>query len=175
MINGYYQEPGNTQRTALDAEEMILANGAAEAREADALREQVKAYSAQIEELKELYEKNSALVEKLTKMDLPGLESSVLSAIEESRGQIADMLQKSDEFSHRENVRVYRNIQASTDQLLRKQSEELLGAAQDAKGQEARPRDKVRTAPLIVALLILAVQLLDSFGIMDMLVRMIRG
>jgi len=39
--------------------------------------------------------------------------------------QIEQLIKDSDAYHHKENVRVYRNVQAATDQLLQKQTQEL--------------------------------------------------
>lgn len=49
------------------ADEQIRANGEAEAREADRLREENEAYRTGIEELKQLYRKNCDLIAQMTR------------------------------------------------------------------------------------------------------------
>ena len=39
--------------------------------------------------------------------------------------QIEQLIKDSDAYNHKENVRVYRNVQAATDQLLQKQTQDL--------------------------------------------------
>lgn len=180
--------------TNLTAEEMILANGAAEAREAERLRDTADRYAEEIAELKALYDKNSALVEELRELnaqsvrgvqdvckstlesidaanasvkdiDFSALQKAIIDSVQESQTRTADLLQQSDDFSHKENVRVYRNIQAATDQLLQKQTEQLTEALEPLK-TPARPQvSKVQVATLIVALLGVAIEVLDILGV----------
>lgn len=172
----------NVSNTNLSADEMILANGAAEARETDRLRDTADRYEKDIEELKALYDKNSALVEELRSMnveankgiqdvmksavdrieaanasikdiDFTELQNAITNAVQQSQDKTADLLQQSDDFSHKENVRVYRNIQAATDQLLQKQTEELTAALEPLKAP-ARPKaNGVQIATLIFVIL----------------------
>ncbi|MDD6363357.1 MAG: hypothetical protein PUG18_08955 [Lachnospiraceae bacterium] len=194
---------GATER----ADDMIRANGAAEAREAEHLRSTAAEYSSEIEELKKLYEKNSALVEQLRAMneetarntlksvqdasaqitqsaasfkdiDLAGMQQQIAASVEDSRKTIADLMQQSDDFAHKENVRVYRNIQAATDQLLQKQTQELKDGMETLKEQLTPKKQKasaVSVLTLLLVILCLAYEVLDSFGVISMIVRMIIG
>ena len=121
--------------------------------EKDQLRDSVAEYALNLRELQDLYEKNSILIERLREMNMETtssmrdalqelserlgrpvqteglsqdeLREGIISSVQESQEKIAQMLQQSDDFNHRENVRVYRNIQASTAQELEKQSKDL--------------------------------------------------
>lgn len=148
-------------------DEMIRANGAAEAAQADRLKAEIGAYSRQLAELRALYEKNNALVEKLQVMNASAADSvrslaeqsasrleATSTAVEELSGaefqrrivdsiggsqqKIAELLQQSDEFAHKENVRVYRNIQASMISELEKQTKTLQGSLDDLAARLAR-------------------------------------
>ena len=57
--------------------------------------------------------------------------TAIIGSVEESRSKAEALQQKSDEFNHRENVRVYRNIQASM-------ISELGVPDQDVRGTEGR-------------------------------------
>ena len=74
---------GATER----ADDMIRANGAAEAREAEHLRSTAAEYSSEIEELKKLYEKNSALVEQLRAMNEETARNT-LKSVQDASAQI---------------------------------------------------------------------------------------
>lgn len=180
--------------TNLTAEEMILANGAAEAREAERLKDAADRYAQEIDELKALYDKNNALIEELREMnvssvkgvqevcknaiagidaanasvkdiDFSALQQAIIASIQESQTHTADLLQQSDEFSHKENVRVYRNIQAATDQLLQKQTEQLTEALEPLK-TPARPKaTRIQIVTLILVLLGVALEALDILGV----------
>ena len=132
---------------------LIRANGLAEEMEKDQLRDEVAEYAHNLRELRDLYEKNSILIERLREMNMETTSSMrdalqelsermgtpvqvegltqdqmrelILSSVQESQEKIGELLKQSDDFNHRENVRVYRNIQASTAQELEKQSKDL--------------------------------------------------
>lgn len=180
--------------TKLTADEMILANGAAEAREADRLRDTADRYAQEIEELKALYDKNSALVEQLRELnaasaqnvqgvvdkalesidaanasiqnvDFSALQSAILTSVQESQAKTADLLQQSDDFSHKENVRVYRNIQAATDQLLQKQTEQLTEALEPLKTPVRQRVNGVQITTLVLAAVAVALEILNTLGV----------
>lgn len=184
---------GTASNTNLTADEMILANGAAEAREADRLRDTADRYAQEIEELKALYERNSALVEQLRELnaasaqnvqgvvdkalesidaanasiqnvDYSTLQSAILASIKESQDKTADLLQQSDDFSHKENVRVYRNIQAATDQLLQKQTEQLTEALEPLKTPRKTRVNGIQITTLVLAAVAVALEILNILG-----------
>lgn len=180
--------------TKLTADEMILANGAAEAREAERLRDTADRYAEEIAELKALYDKNSALVEQLRELhaasaqnvqgvvdkalesidaanasiqnvDFSELQSAILASVQESQSKTADLLQQSDDFSHKENVRVYRNIQAATDQLLQKQTEQLTEALEPLKAPRKAGVNGVQITTLVLAAVAVALEILNTLGV----------
>lgn len=201
------------------ADDMIRANGEAQAIEVDTLKDTVRAYQRQIEELKTLYEKNSALVEELRKMniettkgvqdvmkassdalaknsdalnhlDFSGIqtgirsdvqtdtknaieasESKVVESVAASQQKLADLLQQSDDFAHKENVRVYRNVQAATDQLLKKQTEELGTQFEDLKKPQKPKISWIQIVILIFVAAGTALSALDAFGVFQLLMR----
>ncbi len=127
-----------------DPDEIIRANGLAEAMEMDDLKKELRASAAQIRRLEELYERNNALIDQLREIneettrrigEITDKATETIAANSAAVKDIdwdgmhrkfSDLLQQSDEQSHKENVRVYRNIQAATDQLLQKQTQELV-------------------------------------------------
>ena len=134
-------------------DEMIRANGAAEAARTNRLREEVSDYTQVIEQLRELYDRNNELVQKLQFMNrsqtdeirrllqenndriteklsslqdydtqamqdgisaaVADSQQTVLTALQKTQDHASQLQQQSDDFNHKENVRVYRNIQAS--------------------------------------------------------------
>ena len=199
-------------------DELIRANGAAEAAQADRLKSEVNDYAGMIDQLQALYEKNSELVQKLHFMNLSttenirsmltennekiaekldalqefdtaGLEARLKSSFDDSiaesdervkgeldrsREKLIQLQQRSDEFGHRESVRVYRNVQASMVQELARQTEELsaaissLEAAQLKFMEENRPDGKQKffsrlTFGLVIGVLVL--QILEGAGL----------
>ena len=146
-------------------DEMIRANGAAEAAQTDRLKAEVEDYSKILEELRQLYDRNNELVQKLQFMNRNATESvrtllednnrqiseklaaleewdhkafeaqmqaslkdakdEIMGSIRESSSEARDLFSEVNDFSHRDNVRVYRNVQASMIAELTKQTQEL--------------------------------------------------
>jgi chorismate mutase len=197
------------------ADDMIRANEEAQAVEVDALKETVQAYQKQLEELKELYSKNSALNDEMRQMSLETtkgvqdvmkasaqalaennnalrnvdfakmqaesseqLESKtkelgeqLTASLAETQQKLADLMQQSDDFAHKENVRVYRNVQAATEQLLKKQTDELKERLAELEKPKKEKITWIQILTLAAALLTLALEALDAFGILSMFLR----
>ena len=149
----------------MSPDEMIRANGAAEAAQTDRLKAEVEDYAQILEEIRELYNKNNELVQKLQFMNrssadnvkslleennrqiseklsaleawdhkafetemkdsLKGMRDEIVGSIRESSGEARILFSGVNDFSHRDNVRVYRNVQASMIAELTKQTQEL--------------------------------------------------
>ena len=198
-------------------DELIRANGAAEAAQTDRLREEVSDYTQAIEQLRELCDRNSELVQKLQFMNrsqadetrrlltensdrieqklaavrewdtqelqdrvgevataVGSSREAVLAAVQSAREQTAMLQQQSDDFSHRENVRVYRNIQASMIAELGKQTQEL-SARLDALQESLRPDPSVpfmRKVSFGLLIAVLAIQLLEGVGLLSLFLSM---
>lgn len=162
-----------------DPEEMIRANGAAEAAEQERLRQDIVDYQRMLGEMKDLYLKNNELVtqmqdavrqftgelpspdqieaalaesekeaadiahsettnegariveEKLKVMEEKaaagenGGGDSVLAAIDAAQQALTELMNTAGEHSHRDSVRVYRNVQASLVSELESQTKTL--------------------------------------------------
>ena len=198
-------------------DELIRANGAAEAAQTDRLREEVSDYTQVIEQLRDLYDRNNELVQKLQFMnrsqtdeirnllqenndriseklaaiqslDAQALQEQVSAAVSGPQEQILASLQKtqeharqlqqeSDDFNHKENVRVYRNIQASMIAELGKQTQELrtqLDALQEAV-QALRPDPAegfLRKMSFGLLAAVLAIQLIEAVGLLSLFLSM---
>lgn len=199
-------------------DELIRANGAAEAAHTNRLREEVSDYTQMIEQLRDLYDRNNELVQKLQFMnrsqademrlllqenndriseklaslqglDTQALQDSVTAAVNSSGDSVRDALaeglrqtqdhaaqlsQQSDDFNHKENVRVYRNIQASMISELGKQTAELkeqIDALQTlVKPDPAETLMRKVTFGLLAA--VLAIQLLEGVGLLSLFLSM---
>ena len=188
------------------ADELIRANGEAQAIEVDTLKDTVASYQNQIDELKALYHRNSALVQEICRMnvettkgvqdvmevsaktisensdalqnvDIAKLQeeskaaveeasAKVLASIEQSQQKIEGLLQQSDDFAHKENVRVYRNVQAATEQLLQKQTSELKTELDSIKKSQKPAVTWAQIVTMLLAAASVALILLQYFGIM---------
>lgn len=136
-----------------NAGELIKANSAAEAMEMKKLREQIAQYEEILQEMRKLNLRNSELAEITRTLMEEGLlamtellkgtgqESGQEEVLERLQGQLGEMkellLQKEDnkqlleeiankteDFIHKENVKVYRNVQAVVTEGLQSQKEE---------------------------------------------------
>lgn len=99
------------------------------------------------------------------------LKEQVTASIAESEQKIADLLQQSDDFAHKENVRVYRNVQAATDQLLKQQTQEIKEQLEELGKTGKKQVTWIQILILVLVLLGTAVEVLDACGIFDMLFR----
>ena len=195
-------------------DELIRANGAAEAAQTDRLREEVSDYTQMIEQLRELYDRNNELVQKLQFMNrsqtdeirqliqenneriseklaamqdwdaqtlqeqvqaaVGTSQQDVLAAVRRSQEQAEQLRQQSDDFNHRENVRVYRNIQASMIAELGKQTQEIreqLDALEASMKPD--PADAVmRRLSFGFVIAVLVIQLLEGVGLLSMFLSM---
>lgn len=90
------------------------------------------------------------------------------SQLQELQEKIADLIQQSDDFQHKENVRVYRNVQAATDQLLQKQTDDLKADLQPAQNQDRKGHTSgISIAAFVVSLLTLVYVVCDSLGVVQ--------
>ena len=120
-----------------NAQEMIRANMTAEAVKMEQLQNQMQAYDGLMQEIRKVNLKtaeNAAEVQTVLKECMDRLETMQsdggrTAEDQETLAEIKNVLetrfQQSDDFIHKENVRVYRNVQAAFVEELNKQTEEL--------------------------------------------------
>ena len=120
-----------------NAQEMIRANMTAEAVKMEQLQNQMQAYDGLMQEIRKVNLKtaeNAAEVQTVLKECMDRLEAMQsdggrTAEDQETLAEIKNLLearfQQSDDFIHKENVRVYRNVQAAFVEELNKQTEEL--------------------------------------------------
>ena len=123
------------------AQEMIKANMTAEAKENKKLREQVETYEILIQEMKQLNFKNMESAERVNKLAENGCET-LKKTVEElqknplnDKKYIEDLFAQADESLHKENVKVYRNVQAVIIDGLKEQTDTLLQQNKNVKKQ----------------------------------------
>lgn len=123
-----------------NAQEMIRANSAAEAVKMEQMQNQLKAYDELMQEIRRVNIKTAENVESVRKVLTQCMEK--LEGMEKDGGQSADVEQQlagirslleerfaqSEEFMHKENVKVYRNVQAAFTEELGRQSQESKGS-----------------------------------------------
>ncbi len=209
-----------------NADEMIRANGAAEAAQSDRMQEEISEYRRMIEQLKDLSNSNSELVQKLQFMNMSttdsikqaiqennaliadklaeinnwdtraleeGLNSSLTSSLDASQEKIIhsvlnaqdrneELHQLSDSFNHKENVRVYRNVQASIITELQKQTQqmqseitELKQALNETIEESQKPTDTeklYKKAMMVIVSVVLALQVVEGFGLINIILNL---
>lgn len=118
-----------------NAQEMIRANSAAEAAKMEQMQRQMKAYDELMQEIRRVNIKTAENVDHVQDMLAQCVEK--LETLEAGSGQAEDVekqlagikslleerIARSEEFVHRENVKVYRNVQAAFTEELEKQSQ----------------------------------------------------
>lgn len=86
------------------------------------------------------------------------------SASSENMKRLEELFRQSDDFVHRENVKVYRNVQAATAEELGKQIEAVLGGQQALAGK-GKGMHAVSILTLIVAIVNLAMLIAHLAGV----------
>lgn len=108
-------------------QEMITANSQADAKEMQNLQEQVEKYEGVLDRINETVDSLDKKISEIQPADVPAPVidteeyTSKLTGVE---GKLADHI-------HKENVRVYRNVQASVVDELSKQTEALTGSIKE--------------------------------------------
>lgn len=123
-----------------NAQEMIRANSAAEAARMEQMQKQMQAYDEVMQEIRRVNIRTSENVENVRSLlaqcmeKLEGLEAED-GQTEDAEKQLAgirslleERLTQSEEFVHRENVKVYRNVQAALTEELEKQNQTSKGS-----------------------------------------------
>ncbi|MBQ8139398.1 MAG: hypothetical protein IJ195_08100 [Lachnospiraceae bacterium] len=109
----------------LNAQEMIRANGEAEAQQMNFLKTQVSEYQGCLDRLSQVCDELGTLENRIGNLSLPDNSASEeaigeirdkLEAAERKLNELGESLEKAgnnDESLHKEGVRIYKNIQAS--------------------------------------------------------------
>ena len=122
-----------------NAQELIRANSAAEAAKMEQMEKQLAAYDELMQEMRRVNIKTSENVENMRKLLAQCMEK--LESLETDKDKGADVEQQlagikslleerfaqSEEFMHKENVKVYRNVQAAFTEELGKQAQTSKG------------------------------------------------
>ena len=148
-------------------DEMIRANGAAEAAQTDRLKAEVEAYTQVLAELRELYEKNNELVQKLQFMNRNTTEG-IRTLIEDNNRQISAKLSELEEWDHK----AFRaEMQASMIAELTDQTKELNEKLEIIQKQSEPDRAQTTMQKVSVGLLIavMVIQVLEGAGLIALL------
>lgn len=157
------------------AQEIIRANSAAEAKENRKLREQVETYEELLQQMKQINLKNMESAQQVSKLTQESFESiknkieTIQPATDEDKQYIEEVFSKLDDSLHKENVKVYRNVQAvineQTDLLKTRLDEDKQHMVKNSKKQTLFL--KIMSIVILVAVLAdVALQVLRIFGIL---------
>ena len=132
-----------------NAQEMIRANMTAEAAKMEQMQNQMKVYDDLMQEIRQVNLKTAqnlsdiqnTLKEYEAKFTGMQADSANGENVEQILTQLREILEEkfkqSDDFLHRENVKVYRNVQAAVTEELNKQTEELKRSQRENQGSKA--------------------------------------
>ncbi len=141
-----------------NAQEMIRANTTAEAIKMEQMQNQMEQYDKVMQEIRRVNLKTAEnavtaqdlLKECIEKTEALQQEGKTQEAREESAAELKKMLEElfrqSDDFLHKENVKVYRNVQAALVEELNKQTEAI---------KAEQNRKKSGKGPVVLMVLIL--------------------
>lgn len=133
-----------------NAQEMIRANMTAEAVKMEQMENQMKAYDELMQEIRQVNLKTAQNVTELqdvlkdcvsrleaVQAQDEGQETLTGQELAQIRELLEEKFRQSDDFLHRENVKVYRNVQAAVAEELGKQTEELKKSQIENRGSRA--------------------------------------
>jgi hypothetical protein len=159
-----------------NAQEMIRANTSAETAQMEQMKKQLETYEGLLQEMRKVNLKtaeNAAQAENVMKECLDKLEQVQVQVqasdesgddsaqlLEEIKNLLQEQSDKSDDFLHKENVKVYRNVQAALIEELNKQTQDLKKQTEELKNQAEELRKnqeqyKTSKALLPISILIL--------------------
>lgn len=142
-----------------NAQEMIRANTTAETVKMEQMKKQMEVYDELLQEIRKVNLKtaeNAAQVQNVLKECLEKLEKVQVAegqaggseqTLEEIKKLLQDQFRQSDDFLHKENVKVYRNVQAALVEELNRQTEEL-------KNSQAQNKTSKAILPISILILI---------------------
>lgn len=132
-----------------NAQEMIRANMTAEAAKMEQLQNQMQANDGLMQEIRKVNLKTvenvaeiqQVLKECMEKLEAMQAENSRTAEEQETLEDIKKLLEEkfrqTEDFIHKENVKVYRNVQAALVEELNKQTEELKNSRPESNGHKA--------------------------------------
>lgn len=150
------------------ATDMIKANTAAEAKEITQLKEKIEGYESLLQEMKLLNLKNIESAQKLEAL----VEESASKAADDSeqsagKEYVDEIFDKTSEVIHKENVKVYRNVQATVQASLEDQTKSILEAQELAAKKSGTGFLKVMSVLIFIAVLAdIALKVLPMLGIL---------
>lgn len=144
--------------------DIIKANVAAETKELQMLKAKTEDYEKLLQELRELNLKNIESSEKLSSIidSIPKQENQTY----ENRAYMEELLDKTSDLVHKENVKVYRNVQAAVKSELESQTISLIAAQRETEEKIDFTFLKIMSVLIFVAVLAdIALRVLGILGI----------
>lgn len=149
------------------AQEIIRANSAAEAKENRKLKEQVENYENLLQQMKQLNLKNLESADEVRRM-LQESSDTIKTTIEtaaqaikpiesEEPQHIDELFSQMDESLHKENVKVYRNVQA----VVNEQTETIKSKLDEMSQKQTTESKKGHTFGMVMSILIFIAVLAD--------------
>lgn len=153
------------------SQEMIQANSAADAAKMEQLQNQVNEYDALLQDMRKVNLKAAENMEQMQQMleaalkkieavkeaddtkDTVDIKAEIEELSKELKKQMEEISMRSDDFQHRENVKVYRNVQASMEEALEKQT--------DTISQKISEGVRKQSALLPVSIIIMLMVIID--------------
>ena len=156
-----------------NAQEMIQANTAADTAKMEQLQHQIAEYDTLLQDMRKVNLKITENMEQMQKVIQESLQK--IEAIKESgdtqidkeellteiKKQMEEAFRQSDDFLHKENVKVYRNVQAAVAEELTKQTDVLVAKQRETAGKQKA----LLPVSIIVMLLVLVDIAVNLFNI----------
>lgn len=165
-----------------NAQELIKANMVAEITRMEQLQSQVEAYEALLKDMRRVNMKTSENTEQMKKVLQESLSkiaevqsasddgADVNQMLAELKQQMEEASRRSDDYIHKENVKVYRNVQAAMIEELNKQTEFLVQKQKEnTSGKKVLIPLSVITILLVIA--DIAIHLFDNGIIWSLIPR----
>lgn len=130
----------------VNAQEIIKANMAAETARMEQLQSQVEAYEALLKDMRQVNTKTVENMEQMKKVlresiskiegiqDADAERADLEELIAQLKRQIEETFVRSDDFMHKESIKVYRNVQAAMIEEMGKQTELLIQKQKENSG-----------------------------------------
>ena len=148
-----------------DPDEMIKANAAAEAKQIGDLEERVENYESLLQEMKQINLKNMESAAKITEMLDGGITVNMPEQTEPNE-DIEALFEQTNNNVHRENVKVYRNVQAVVNDGLRNQTSAIVEESTKVTRKQMR---FIKILGILILVLVAADVAIDVLRILGML------
>lgn len=158
------------------SQEMIQANSAADAAKMEQLQNQVNEYDALLQDMRKVNLKASENMEQMQQVieealkkieavketdDTEDTKAEMDDLFAELKKQMEELSLRSDDFLHKENVKVYRNVQASMAEALENQTISLSHKI----GENSRKQSALLPVSIIIMLMVIIDIVINLFNI----------